>query len=317
MVSLDVGLGGGDELVVGVAADDLATLAVDQPRHRLLLRSLPPHCHRRELRIPCRTVGETLAAAPDTRIQLCGHVVALLEGRRVEEALPGRQGRLLFAYLVLNRLRPSPRAELVAALWAQAPPAGADSALSALLSKLRVALGAERLEGRGELRLVLPPDARVDVEAAAEALHRAESCVARAAWAEAWGPARVALHVTTRVFLAGHEAPWVEEERRRLAGLRLRALECVAASSLGLRGSELAAAERAARALVEAAPFRDSGHRYLMRALAAGGNAAEALVVYERFRTLLRDELGAAPDAATRELHRALLAATAGGPGEI
>ncbi len=47
-----------------------------------------------------------------------------------------------------------------------------------------------------------------------------------------------------------------------------------------------------------------------MRALAAGGNPAEALVVYERFRTHLRDELGAVPDAATRELHRALLATT-------
>ena len=44
-----------------------------------------------------------------------------------------------------------------------------------------------------------------------------------------------------------------------------------------------------------------------MQALAAEGNAAEALRAYERLRCLLRDELGVAPSAATQELHRALL----------
>ena len=37
------------------------------------------------------------------------------------------------------------------------------------------------------------------------------------------------------------------------------------------------------------------------------GSRAEALQLYERLRTLLRDELGAAPSRATQELHRALL----------
>jgi hypothetical protein len=35
-----------------------------------------------------------------TRIQLCGKFLAELDGRRIEDALPGRQGRLLFGYLV-------------------------------------------------------------------------------------------------------------------------------------------------------------------------------------------------------------------------
>src|SRR5688572_10079924 len=39
------------------------------------------------------------------RIQLCGRLVVRLAGGRVEDALPGADGRLLFAYLVLNRLR--------------------------------------------------------------------------------------------------------------------------------------------------------------------------------------------------------------------
>ena len=40
-----------------------------------------------------------------TTIQLCGRYVAELEGERIEARLPGRQGRLLFAYLVLSRDR--------------------------------------------------------------------------------------------------------------------------------------------------------------------------------------------------------------------
>jgi hypothetical protein len=40
-----------------------------------------------------------------TRIQLCGRLVVELDGRRVEDALPDAKGRLLLAYLVLNRDR--------------------------------------------------------------------------------------------------------------------------------------------------------------------------------------------------------------------
>ena len=72
-----------------------------------------------------------------TRIQLCGPLVAEVEGRRIEDDLPGRQGRLLFVYLVANRLRPTGRDELVDAVWPEDPPTNVDSALSALLSKTR------------------------------------------------------------------------------------------------------------------------------------------------------------------------------------
>ena len=82
---------------------------------------------------PYHQLGETL----ETRIHLCGRLVARIAGERVETALPGRQGRLLFAYLVLERARPATREELTEALWQDEEPAAADSALSALLSKLR------------------------------------------------------------------------------------------------------------------------------------------------------------------------------------
>ena len=53
------------------------------------------------------------------RIQLCGRFVVEIDGSRIEAALPGRKGRLLFAYLVLNRGRALPRGELLMAGWGQ------------------------------------------------------------------------------------------------------------------------------------------------------------------------------------------------------
>jgi DNA-binding SARP family transcriptional activator len=242
-----------------------------------------------------------------TRIQLCGRVVATLDGARVDRELPGRQGRLLFAFLAANRLRGASRSELMDAVWPDGLPAAPDSALSALISKLRRVVGQERLEGRGELRLVLAGDAWIDAEAAGEALHRAEAAHARSDWPETWVAARVAQHITVRPFVAGEDAGWIEDRRRQLEGTYLRSLELAANASLRIGGGELDTAERSARALVQRAPFRESGYRCLMEVLAARGNRAEALNVYEQLRTLLREELGAAPSPATHELHRALL----------
>ena len=156
----------------------------------------------------------------------------------------------------------------------------------------------------------MPADAWVDLEAAAEAIHRAESSVALQEWARAWGPALTALFTAERGFLPGEDAPWIDEIRHQLAELRVRALECYAAAALGLGGTELAAAVRAGRQLTRLAPLRESGYRYLMRALAAQDNLAEALGVYGRLSECLRDQLGVSPSPATRCLYEELLAAT-------
>jgi DNA-binding SARP family transcriptional activator len=239
-----------------------------------------------------------------TRIHLCGDLVVEVEGQRVDAGLRGRQGRLLFAYLVLSRKRRLRRDELIAAVWEDDAPSAPDSALSALLSKLRQLV---ELEGRTELRLVLPDGAWVDVEAVADALHRAEGAAARADWAAAWGPARVVQHVAARELMHGEERAWLDEPRRRLRGAYERSLELVAEACVEIGGGELDTAERAAHALVGVAPYRESGYRWLMLVHERRGNRAEALRVYEDLRRLLRDELGAAPAPATQALHRSLL----------
>jgi DNA-binding SARP family transcriptional activator len=243
-----------------------------------------------------------------TTVQLCGRYAVELEGRRVEQSLPGRQGRLLFAFLVLNRERPVPRSELVEAVWSGLPRQPSE-ALAALLSKVRAALGGDYVVGRSELTIALPADAVVDVERAFKAVHEAESACARADWPRAWSAALGSVFVARRRLLQEFEAGWIDEWRRSLDDVRVRGLECYAAACLGTGGAELPAAERAARELVQVAPLRESGYGLLMRALEARGNVAEALVVYENARERLRDELGTSPAEGLQSIHRRLLGA--------
>jgi SARP family transcriptional regulator, regulator of embCAB operon len=251
----------------------------------------------------------TLAFPGRLRIQICGTLAIERDGQRLDGMLPGRQGRLLFAFLVVNRHRRVPRDEVAEALWREPDPAAVDARLNPLLSKLRRVFGADALDGRATLRLCVP-DAWVDLEAATEAIHRAESSVAQQDWARAWGPSLTALFAAERGFLPGEDAPWIDEIRHQLAELHVRALESYAATGLGLGGTELAAAVRAGRQLTRLAPLRESGYRYLMRALAAQDNVAEALGVYAQLSDCLRDQLGVSPSPATRDLYGQLLAAT-------
>ena len=239
----------------------------------------------------------TLATSGGLRIQICGSLAVERGDERLEGRLPGRQGRLLFVYLVVNRHRPVPRDQLAEALWREPDPASVDARLNPLLSKLRRVFGADAIEGRSTLHLSLP-DVWVDLEAAVEAIHRAESAVAQREWARGWGPVLAALFVAKRDFLPGDDAPWIDDVRHQLAMLHLRALETYTAVELGIRGTELDGAVRATRQLVRVAPLRESGYRYLMQALVAQDNLAEALHVYGQLCDCLREELGASPCSA-------------------
>jgi DNA-binding SARP family transcriptional activator len=252
-------------------------------------------------------VSDVLLSQEGTRIQLCGRLVARVAGRRIDRELPGRQGRLLFAYLAANRDRLVSREELAEALWPRELPSAPGLALSALLSKLRRLLPDGALEGRSAIRLELGRQARVDLEAARDGIHRAEALVAAGNWRAATGPTLVAHNISQRGFLPGEEGAWIDELRRELQEIRVRALECTARRSLGIGGSEVAVAERTARRLIDVSPYRESGYAVLMEALEREGNVAEALRVYETLRGALREELGTAPSPVVRRVHERLL----------
>jgi DNA-binding SARP family transcriptional activator len=247
-----------------------------------------------------------------TRIELCGSLLAEIEGRRIDDRLASGKELALFGYLVAHRERASSRDELIDALWPVRPPASPAAALSTVLSRLRRVLALPALEGRSTLRLKLPPRAWVDLEVAERAADEGAIALADGAADEALAAARVADEITRRPLLRGVELPWVEERQRDLDELRQGALDTIARAHLALGGPQLGEAERVAQELIEANPYRESGYTLLMEIHAARGNVAEALRVYELLRVLLREELGTSPAAGVTALHQRLL--TRGAP---
>ena len=103
---------------------------------------------------------------------------------------------------------------------------------------------------------------------------------------------------------------WLDGWRRRLDDTLEKALETYAAACLGLGGTELAGAERAARRLLEHSPLRETAYGTLMQTLAARGQVPDALHVYKQARTVLRNKLGIPPGPALARLHTRLLEGT-------
>ena len=251
--------------------------------------------------------ASSAVAAPSARVHLCGPLVVELDGVRVEEQLPGRQGRLVLAYLVDHRGRPVSRDELVDLLWPDTAPASPETSLRPLLTRLRRAVGEERLVGRAQLRLDLGTDPVVDIEVAARGAVAAEAALERGDAAEALRAAREALAIVESPFLPEALVRWVEELRAELRGLEGPLLEAAGRAALTLGGANLGEAERWARRLVEREPYRESGHGLLMEVLAARGNVVEALRVFDGLRVRLRDELGVTPASFLTALHERLL----------
>jgi DNA-binding SARP family transcriptional activator len=234
------------------------------------------------------------------RIHLAGDVAIVAGERHVrQERLPGLQGRTVFAMLAAEHDRAVSRDEIEAELWPDDVPAAPETALRAIVSKLRGVLADAGLAGGtlahafGAYRLHLPPDAWVDVLAAVEAVHRAEPAIRARDLASAVGWGRAAATIAARPFLLGAQGPWTGGWRDRLRDVRVRALDVLATAWIEVGDPEQAA--RDAHAAVAMEPYRESSHRLLLRALDASGNRAEALRAYERLRERLADELGVDP----------------------
>jgi DNA-binding SARP family transcriptional activator len=249
-------------------------------------------------------------------IQLCGRL-AIERGTVIvgEDAFPARQGRRLWAYLVLHRRQPAGRSDVAAAVWGDAIPDAWDEALSVLVSRLRRTLRpvmgscAEPAirGGEGRYRLSLPAGSAIDLERATAALHRAEVLMGQQSWAAALAEARVTTEIAARGFLNGESGDWVEGQRRLLNEAHVHALECTVRAELE-RGN-VALAEREAERLVALAPLRESGHRLLMQSLVAGGNRGQALLAYRHCQRLLREQVGIGPSGEMEQLYQEIVSA--------
>ena len=251
------------------------------------------------------------------RIYLTGHVALECRDRVVgEDAFPGRQGLLAFVFLTMNRRRPVGRDELIDVIWPDQPPPSVDAALNAIVSKLRSVLrvfgdtaSESSIDVRsGRIGIRLPASAWVDVEEAACAIDEAEGAVRTGDWARAWGFANVVVSIADRPFVPDCEAGWIHGYRTILRTLLVRGLECLAAASHAT-GQPTLAMQHASE-LLRIEPFRETGYQHLMRAHASVGNNAEALRVYDRCRTLLREELGTSPSPQTEAVFLRILRAS-------
>lgn len=249
------------------------------------------------------------------RIYLTGRITIESGDRLVQERdLAGRQGRLAFVFLASDQHRPVSRDELVSVLWPDEPPRELETALSAILSKLRAALkkaGAGSDAGidvkAGTIQLRLPTDAWVDIEAAANAIDEAEGALRGGDTRRAWSLANVAVSVARRPLLPDEEAPWIQARRARLRSILVRGLKCL--STVSAANGEPALAVQYATEILEIEPFRETAYRELMKMHAQMGNRAEALRVFGRCRELLREELGASPSQETEAVFLEILRA--------
>ena len=229
-----------------------------------------------------------------------------------EQRFPGRQGRILFAYLAVQHGRSVPRDELAELLWGEDLPATWEKALRVLTTKLRALLEECGIDGSSMLRsafgcyqLTLPADAWIDVDAAVTALERGEAALAGRELDEARAQASTAAELARRVFLPGEDGRWVEDQRRDLRDVLVRALECLRDAALA--EGEFGNAIRYAAEITDLEPFRETSYRALMQAHVAAGNPAEALRVYERCRRFLADELGAYPSPESKAVYLEIL----------
>jgi SARP family transcriptional regulator, regulator of embCAB operon len=238
------------------------------------------------------------------RVYLCGSVVVEAGERLVRDsALAGPQGRLLFVFLMSRSPQPVSKVDLVHALWGTSPPRSADTALNAVISKLRGVLrtiGVAEPEGilsdAGTYRLALG-SSWVDIDAARSAADRAEGALRRGELGEAWSNANVAAAIARQPFLPDESRLWVQRQREMLARMWRRA--ALVLSEVSTRNQEYELGIQHALEVAQAEPFDELACQALMKAHAAAGNRAEALRVYARCRKLFRDELGAEPSEKT------------------
>jgi DNA-binding SARP family transcriptional activator len=248
----------------------------------------------------------------DTRVYLCGRVTVERQGRMLTDAaLGGRQGRTLFAFLGTRRTQPVSKAQLIEAVWGTRTPPSVETALNALVSKLRAALrrlGVPRPHGvaseLGAYQFAVP-SAWIDIEDARTAIDRAEGALRSQALPAAWASANVAAAITERSFLPDEDRAWVRYQRAQVQRVWRRALLVLSAVSVH-KGEHELGIQHAADVLA-AEPFDELACQALMRAHAAAGNRAEALRVYANCRKLFRDELGAEPSPQTSAVFLSIL----------
>lgn len=249
------------------------------------------------------------------RIYLSGRVAIEIDGQVFidQGQFRGRQGRLLFAYLVAERTHPVSRQELASVIWDDTRANSWENALSALLSRTNRVLSDVTAQGfetsishrMGQYQIQLPAGAWIDLEAATSAVDRAEVATSAGDFNTVNGPATVAVSIARRPFLSGITGAWAEAQQAKFNRILLRGLDCLSEMWLAL-GEPQYAVETASEA-IGLAPYRERSHRLLMRAHAESGEPATALDIYHRLSNRLNQDLATGPSPETEALYVEML----------
>jgi DNA-binding SARP family transcriptional activator len=242
------------------------------------------------------------------RIYVVGRITVEHDAAVVHEReLPGNQGRLALAMLAVEHKHPVGRDEIADELWPDQLPRSWETALRAIISKVRTCLSGAGVApdlianafGCYQLRLDggWPRPGWLDLEAASESLHTAETQLSRGDAAAATVSATLTCLICSRPFLRGIYSPWTSRQRDRIAAMHVEARECLAEAHA--RTGEFALSARAAERGLTLDPYRDSLYQRLIRSRALAGDRMGAASVFARYRDLMIRELGVAPTAAT------------------
>jgi len=214
----------------------------------------------------------------------------------------GSGAERLLAYLAV-RTGPVPRVDAAGALWGLSTAERASSNLRAVLSRLPRPGGRPLVAATGR-HLRLADDVTVDLASARAVIERVRA-------GDAAGVPATAETALSDDLLPGWDEDWLVVEREHHRQRRLHALEALSAALRRERRYDEALC--AALAAVAGEPLRESSHRRVIEVHLAEGNPAEALRQYERYRRLVRDELGLAPTGEIRALVARLLGRPADG----
>jgi DNA-binding SARP family transcriptional activator/WD40 repeat protein len=223
--------------------------------------------------------------------------------------VPGRQERALLALLLTAPGRVFSVTAIVAGIWAEEPPAGAEKTVQSYVSRLRRALpgdGASLVLTRspGYLAAVNPDHVDAERFRGLAATGRRDLTAGRAEAAVTG--LRDALELWRGEAYAEFDAPFAVAERTALEELRLAAMEDRFAADLALgAGPELVSE---LEALVGRHPWRERLWAQLMTALYRSGRQGDALGAFRRARTSLVDELGIEPGPDLRAVEAQVLA---------
>jgi WD40 repeat protein/DNA-binding SARP family transcriptional activator len=229
--------------------------------------------------------------------------------------LGGQKERLLLAQLLTRPNQVVPVEALVRGLWGEHPPPTAAKTLQSHVVRLRRALEPARARGAaGEVLVTREPGYLLRVAPGALDATRFEELTVAGRRALGDGSVELAGSLLRealglwrgRAFEEFLDADFAAAEADRLAELRLVALEDCLEAELRLgRHRELVAE---LEGLVREQPLRERLWAQLMVALYRSGRQADALLAYQRARSILVEELGIDPGAELRRLQAAVLA---------